>query len=56
MFQVLGGKALQVGVSNGKSWEREEKKKGGSICGPTIKDIAKEETSMFCIEKGTKVL
>jgi len=43
-------------VSKHCSRKREEKKKGGSVYGQTIKDIAKEKTGIFYIGKGTGIL
>ena len=56
MFQVLEDKVLQVEVFNDSSRKEEIEKGRDSICGQTTKNVVREETSMFHMEKSTEVL
>jgi len=53
---MLESWAPQIGVSKHKSRKKEGKKGRGNICGQTTKSIVKEKTSIFYIEKGTRIL
>ena len=54
MFQVLGDRTLQVGLSNGSSREGDAKRGRGDTCSQTTKGIVK--ANIFYIGKSIGVL
>ena len=54
MFQVLGGRTLQVGLSNNSSREGDAERKRGDLCGQTTKGAVK--ASISYMEKDVGVL
>ena len=55
MFQVLGERALQMGVSKTEERKAEEKRGESGACGKITKCIAEKEASMSLMGKCTGV-